>query len=89
MNIDFSWEKERIVDAVRSASEEVMAAAKEQSRPSVLFKPKLSLDGNAWIALLGDNLQEGVVGTGRSPEEAMRDFDISWTTRQPAMVPTP
>ena len=44
-------------------------------RPSVLFRPKLSLDGDMWCALLGDNLQEGCAGFGKSPELAFLDFD--------------
>ena len=47
-------------------------------RPSVLFKPKLAKDGNAWIALLGDNLQEGIAGIGDTPSDAMKDFDNNW-----------
>lgn len=50
----------------------------EQTRPSVLHRPQLSADGNAWIALYGENLQTGVVGIGNSPEEAMRNFDVAW-----------
>lgn len=48
------------------------------NRPSAIFKPKLAKDGNAWIACLGDNLQEGVVGVGETPEKAMADFDANW-----------
>lgn len=48
------------------------------TRPSVLFRPSLSLDGNSWIALLGDNLQSGCVGVGDSPDAAMCDFDVKW-----------
>jgi hypothetical protein len=44
------------------------------------MRPALSLDGNKWIALYGENLQEGVVGIGDSPAEAMRDFDRAWVT---------
>ena len=50
-------------------------AAHEQQRPCVLFKPKIMQDGNAWIALLGDDLVTGVVGCGNTPAEAMVDFD--------------
>lgn len=46
--------------------------------PSVLFRPKLFIDGDQWCALYGDNLQEGVSGFGISPEKAMHDFDKNW-----------
>ncbi len=50
-------------------------AAQEMARPSVLFKPTLSADGDMWCALLGENLQEGVAGFGETPCEAMLNFD--------------
>lgn len=71
----------------QQASRAAQDAAGEYTRPSVLYRPTLKLDGNEWIALYGENLQEGVVGTGRSPEEAMRDFDLSWHKKQPAVLP--
>ncbi len=49
----------------------------EQARPCVVFKPELSQDGNAWLAIFGD-LPTGVVGCGNSPAEAMYDFDKKW-----------
>lgn len=53
-------------------------AAYEYSRPSVVFKPRLFKDGDQWCALLGSDMQQGVVGFGDTPAEAMRDFDINW-----------
>lgn len=72
---------------VGQCSQAIQQITDEHTRPSVLFRPTLTLDGNYWVALLGANLQEGVVGTGRSPDEAMRDFDASWTKQRPAMIP--
>ena len=53
-------------------------AAWEYQRPSVLFKPTLTKDGNMWCALLGENLQEGVAGFGPRPADAMWAFDKAW-----------
>jgi hypothetical protein len=53
----------------------------EINRPSYLYKPRLSLDGNMWCALYGENLQDGVAGFGKSPAEAYVDFDRAWTER--------
>lgn len=50
-------------------------------RPSVAFKPRLSIDGDKWCALYGDNLQDGVAGFGDSPAEAMLDFDRNWNAK--------
>lgn len=43
-------------DVAKAAWQE---ATWEYLRPSVVFKPTLSKDGNMWCALFGDNLQEG------------------------------
>ena len=52
--------------------------AHEQTRPSVLFRPTLTIDGDTWIALYGEDLQSGVAGCGKSPDAAMLDFDKAW-----------
>ena len=67
-----------IAHAAEMASENIRAAASRYEAPSVLFKPKLSIDGNQWCALYGENLQDGVAGFGRSPADAMWDFDKNW-----------
>lgn len=48
------------------------------TRPSVLFRPAISIDGNKWCALYGANLQDGVAGFGDTPEAAMLEFDKAW-----------
>ena len=48
-------------------------------RPSVLYRPALSMDGNRYCALYGENIQEGCAGFGPSPELAMMDFDRNWS----------
>lgn len=60
------------------AAESAREASAEQCRPSVLFRPALSLDGNQWCALYGANLQDGIAGFGDSPAAAMRSFDSAW-----------
>ena len=52
-------------------------------RPSYLLKPRLSIDGNQWCALYGDNLQDGVAEFGNAPEDAYADFDRAWRTSLP------
>ena len=57
-----------------------MDSAHEQQRPSVLFRPAISIDGDQWCAIYGKNLQEGIAGFGDTPEKAMFDFDEQWRT---------
>ena len=67
-----------ICHAATMAGEAWQMVAFSYERPSVLYKPKLYLDGNKWCVLYGDNLQSGVVGFGDSPDAAMREFDKEW-----------
>ena len=46
--------------------------------PSVIYRPTLSIDGNKWCALYGENLQDGVCGFGDTPAQAMDEFDQAW-----------
>ena len=39
------------------------------------LKPTLSIDGNKWCWLLGEDLQNGVAGFGDSPYLAALDFN--------------
>lgn len=50
-------------------------------RPSMLLKPRVSIDGDKWCALYGENLQDGVAGFGDSPELAFADFDKNWNEK--------
>lgn len=58
-------------------------AAQEMLRPSVLYRPSISIDGDQWCALYGADLQAGVAGFGDSPDAAMRAFDKAWSERLP------
>jgi hypothetical protein len=53
----------------------------QATRPSTIYKPKLSIDGNQWCALYGSNPMEGVEGFGDSPAEAYEDFDKNWNKK--------
>ena len=62
----------------RNAAIHAQEAAMELMRPCVVFKPVISLDGDKYCVLFGDNLQDGVAGFGDSPADAMADFDKEW-----------
>ena len=70
-NADIGFQFQRALQSIE-------AAGYDMSRPSVLFRPKLSMDGNQWCALYGDNLQDGCAGFGDSPDKAMLAFDAEW-----------
>lgn len=61
---------------------EQYSAACELRRPCIQFGPlQISIDGNKWCVLYGENLQDGVAGFGDSPGLAMWDFDKNWVTK--------
>lgn len=69
------------------AAESARCAAAELSRPSVLFRPSIYIDGDQWCALYGSDLQSGVAGFGDSPEEAMWRFDQEWSKKIEQLTP--
>lgn len=69
--LDFSWAAARI-------EEQMHITEGERQRPSVLFKPTISLDGNMYCALYGEDLMAGIAGFGETMDAAMRDFDQNW-----------
>ena len=75
------------LEMIAATAESSMAEiVQEQIRPSVLFKPSLTVDGNQWCALYGKDLQEGVAGFGSSPDEAMKAFDKNWCENLPPNI---
>lgn len=66
--------------AIEMVRNDFQSAAWEHSRPCVLFKPSLQIDGDYWCALYGKDLQSGIAGFGKTPAEAMTDFDKNWNS---------
>ena len=62
-------------------------AAQCAQLPSVLYKPRLMADGDMWCALYGEDLATGLAGFGKTPAEAMAEFDQRWNDqRTPAAM---
>lgn len=59
---------------------EATKAAEAYAAPSAIYRPALTIDGNQWCALYGENLQDGVAGFGDTPAAAMLAFDNAWAT---------
>lgn len=74
---DFSHEAGIIQIAI---CEEAAITRYALTAPHVLMKPRIFPDGDAWCALLGENLQEGICGFGATPAQAAGAFDDAWRT---------
>lgn len=57
--------------------------------PSAVRRPHLYLDGAAFVALLGPNVKEGIVGLGMTIEAAFRAFDFEYLKRLRPLEPRP
>jgi len=72
-----------ISHTVSMLSQEFSMAAYNMGEPSAIYKPTLTIDGDHWCALYGTDLQSGVSGFGKSPAEAMIDFNKNWYAKLP------
>jgi len=59
--------------------------------PAAVRRPQLFVRGELWIALLGPNLEEGIVGIGPTVAAALRAFDTQYLAglRPPNEAVTP
>jgi hypothetical protein len=64
----------------RRAAEERMELyfAAHPGSPAAVRRPRLTKRGGLWVALLGPNMRDGVVGLGASVEAALRAFDAQY-----------
>ena len=69
---DDMYHQERMTNLIVEQKERMNNLALEQKLiPFSTLKPKIHKDGNQWCVLLGENIQEGVVGFGDTPMKAI------------------
>lgn len=71
-------------DTLIAQSNHNRAIESEEFNLVAMLKPKVSIDGNKWCVLYGDNLQDGVAGFGDSPILAVYSFYKAWREPLPA-----
>ena len=59
--------------------------------PSAVRRPNLTLRSGKWIAWVGQNLRDGIMGFGPTVEAALREFDAEYIAalRAPSGQATP
>src|SRR5204863_3086901 len=68
-------------DDATAAVEQMRAdCAARPGSPSAVRRPQLFFRSELWIALLGPNLEEGIVGIGPTVAAALRAFDARYLT---------
>jgi hypothetical protein len=65
---DWSWQKAALQDRIHDV-------ANNWILPSVLYRPDVFQDGDHWCCLYGNDLMHGVVAFGKTPAEAVSNFD--------------
>jgi len=68
--------------AAASAEEMEHYCVQHPGSPSALRRPQLFVRGDLWIALLGPNVEEGIVGIGSTVWAALRAFDAQYLAGQ-------
>jgi hypothetical protein len=71
--------RRRVLDYAAAAVEQMERYCVERpGSPSAVRRPQLFFRGDLWIALLGPNLEEGIVGIGSTVRAALRGFDAQY-----------
>lgn len=81
----------------RTTADPMLAATREMNRycvahpkgPAALKHPRLFIRDELWVALLGANAEEGVVGIGSTVEAALIAFDSEYLTGTRPKPPLP
>jgi hypothetical protein len=75
---DISFYADQMRHAAWEACGSIVEASRAASAPHVLMRPTIFPDGTSWCALLGENINDGIVGFGDTPAEACAAFDKAW-----------
>jgi len=87
-----------VMDYAATAIEQMeLYSAAHPGSPSTVRRPQLFFRGELWIALLGPNVAEGIVGIGPTVPAALRAFDAQYLAGlrppneaiKPSMKPRP
>ncbi len=74
-----SLRRRHIMDFALAAMEQMeIYCEAHPSSPSAVRRPRLFIRGELWIALLGPNVEEGIVGIGPTVTAALRAFDTQY-----------
>ena len=73
-----------VVDYAAAAIEQMnIYCTAHPNSPCAMRRPKLFVRSDLWIALLGPNIEEGIVGIGPNVAAALRAFDAQYNAGLP------
>ena len=81
------WNGQHAVDRTLAAMQEMerYCAAHPQG-PAATRRPRLSIRGRTFVALLGPAIEEGIAGFGDSVQAALRAFDVHTRALSPRLL---
>src|SRR5204863_3129595 len=69
----------RVMDYALAAIEQMeLYCEAHPGSPAAVRQPRLFVRGELWIALLGQSVEEGIVGIGPTVTAALRAFDMQY-----------
>jgi hypothetical protein len=83
MNRNGQTPHRRHVYAAAAIEEMKYYCATHPGSPSAVRRPELFVRGDLWIALLGPNMDEGILGIGPTVAAALRAFDTQYLIALP------
>ncbi len=72
------WHKRHFTDEVAATEQMELYCEAHPGSPSAVRQPRLFARGELWVALLGPNAEEGIVGIGPTVTAALRAFDAQY-----------
>jgi hypothetical protein len=74
------WNGQQTVDRTLMAMQEMEHyCAAHPGSPAALRRPRLSIRGRTFVALLGPAIEEGIAGFGDTVQAALRAFDVQYS----------
>jgi hypothetical protein len=64
-----------VLEAMAAHESAELYFAAHPGSPAAVRRPQLSIRSGIWVAVLGRNVQNGIVGVGATVETALRAFD--------------
>jgi hypothetical protein len=75
------WSGQHAVDQTLAAMEEMERYCTAHPRsPAATRRPRLSIRGRTFVALLGPAIEEGIAGFGDTVQAALRAFDAQYSS---------
>jgi hypothetical protein len=68
---------EQLPNPIRDDVEEYLE--KHPRSPAARLRPKIGMAGDLWLVFIGPELHERTSGLGRTPRDALEDFNLRFT----------